>query len=132
MLDQDTRAAILLLTRQGHGIRAIARTLGLSKNSVKRILRSGNAEVPALTREEILTPHLDRIRELHLRCGGNRVRVLEMLEEKGVKVAYSTLTDFCRRHGIGMNGIEHGKNGRLRRRFRRAGLLLVRKKRQFV
>ncbi len=73
----------------------------LSKNSVKRVLRSGSAEVPPLEREEILTPHLDLVRELHLRSEGNRVRVLEMLEEKGLRVAYSTLTDFCRRHGIG-------------------------------
>jgi hypothetical protein len=61
MLDQDTRAAILLLQKQGHGIRAIGRTLRLSKNSVKRVLRSGSAEVPPLEREEILTPHLDYV-----------------------------------------------------------------------
>jgi hypothetical protein len=49
-----------------------------------------------------LTPHLDRIRELHGICSGNRVRVAELLEAEGVTVAYSTLTHFCRRHGIGI------------------------------
>lgn len=101
MLDHDTRATILHLKSQGHGIRTIARTLGLSKNSVKRVLRSGSAAVPALERDDTLTPHLERIRELHQRCEGNRVRVAELLAAAGVTVAYSTLTHFCRRHGIG-------------------------------
>ena len=57
--------------------------------------------MPPLDREETLTPHLDLVRELYQCCEGNRIRVWEMLEAKGVHVAYSTLTDFCRRHGIG-------------------------------
>jgi len=101
MLDHDTRATILHLKAQGHGIRTIARTLRLSKNSVKRVLRSGSAPVPPLEREDTLTPHLERIRELHQRCEGNRVRVAELLAAEGVTVRYSTLTHFCRRHGIG-------------------------------
>lgn len=102
MLDRDTRATILKLGSEGHPIRSIARILGISKNSVKRVLKSGSAEVPPLEREETLTPHLDRIRELHQLCKGNRVRVAEKLEEEGTPVVYSTLTHFCRRHGIGV------------------------------
>jgi hypothetical protein len=49
-----------------------------------------------------LTPHLERIRELYQLCKGNRVRVAEMLEAEGVTIRYSTLTHFCRRHGIGL------------------------------
>jgi hypothetical protein len=65
------------------------------------VLRSGSAQVPPLEREDTLTPHLERIRELHQRCQGNRVRVVELLAAAGVSVPYSTLTHFCRRHGIG-------------------------------
>jgi hypothetical protein len=76
--------------------------LGVSKNSVKRVLHNGQSTVPALEREEPLGPHLDRIRELHQLCEGNRIRVQEKLEADGVRVAYSTLTGFCRRYGIGV------------------------------
>jgi len=68
---------------------------------VRRVLRSGSAQAPPLEREDTLTPHLERIRELHQRCQGNRVRVVELLAADGITVPYSTLTHFCRRHAIG-------------------------------
>ncbi|MFH1177988.1 MAG: IS21 family transposase [Acidobacteriota bacterium] len=102
MLDQDQRTAILQLARQGHGIRTIARLVGTSRNAVRRVLRSGQAEVPALEREVALAPHLERIRELYATCEGNRVRVIEELAAQGVSVAYPTLTRFCRQHDIGV------------------------------
>ena len=64
MLDQDMRAAILRLHRRGGGVRAIARALQISKNSVKRVLRDGESLVPALSREDPLAVHLDLIRQL--------------------------------------------------------------------
>jgi len=102
MLDQDIRAAILRLHRQGRGVRSIARALQISKNSVKRVLRDGASAVPALLREDPLAAHMDRIRELYGRCEGNRVRVVEILQSEGVAIHYSTLTRFCRRYGIGV------------------------------
>jgi transposase len=102
MLDRDTRLAILHLKRQGHGIRTIARLVQASRNAVRRVLRSGAAEVPALAREEHLAPHLNRVRALYGDCRGNRQRVQEELAAEGVAVSYSTLTAFCRRHGIGV------------------------------
>lgn len=99
MLDLETRTAILRLKREGHGVRAIARSLHISRAAVRRVLESGVAEVPRLEREEELSPHLDRIRELYQRCRGNRVRVWEELKES---VSYSTLTGFLRRHQIGV------------------------------
>lgn len=102
MLDLDTRTAILHLQRQGHGVRTIARMVRVSRNAVKRVLRSGSAEVPALEREESLAPHIDRVRALYADCQGNRVRVVEELAAEGIGVSYSTLTRFCRRHGIGV------------------------------
>ena len=74
----------------------------MSRNAVRRVLESGRVEVPELERDEQLTPHLDRIRELYQSCNGNRVRVVEELKAQGIRVAYSTLTHFCRQHDIGV------------------------------
>lgn len=102
MLDLDTRTAILRLHREGHAIRKIARDVGVSRRSVKKVIESGEAVVPTLEREERLAPHLDRIRELHRACKGNLVRVHEELAREGIEVAYATLTGFCRRREMGV------------------------------
>lgn len=104
MIDHDTRTAILRLRRQGNGIRPIARALGVSRNTVKEVVKSGDAEVPRIERAQALSPHIDQIRALHAQCKGNLVRVNEELEARHkVVVPYSTLTGFCRRHEIGTN-----------------------------
>jgi transposase len=103
MLDLDTRTAILRLAAEGHGVRTITRILNLSRGAVRKVLRSSVAEVPALERDEKLAPHLERVRELHVRCKGNLVRVLEELNAEGIEVGYSSLTAFCRRHEIGQS-----------------------------
>jgi transposase len=102
MIDHDRRTAILSLSRAGNGVRAIAKALGVSRNTVKKVLTSASAEVPPLERDSKLTPHLDRVRELHRTCRGNLVRVRELLAAEGIEVGYSTLTGFCRRHSIGV------------------------------
>ncbi|HEX7480982.1 MAG TPA: IS21 family transposase [Polyangiales bacterium] len=102
MLDLYTRTAILRLAQQGHSHRTIARTLKLSRNAVRQVLRSGAREVPSLERQELLSAHLDAVRTLYDECRGNFVRVMEKLAERGVAVGYSTLTSFCRRHEIGI------------------------------
>lgn len=103
MLDHDTRTAILRLGKEGHGTRTIAKALSVSRESVRKVLASGQAEVPAIVREDQLTPHGEQIRVLHVACGGNLVRVQEELKARhGVEVAYSTLTRFCREAEIGV------------------------------
>jgi len=57
MLDESTRAAILRLREEGHGSRAIARALGISRGAVKDVVRDGHAEVPALDRAEKGEPY---------------------------------------------------------------------------
>jgi len=101
MLDLDTRTAILRLSAEGHDVRAIVRILKLSRGAVRKVLRSGVAEVPTLARDEQLDPHLERVRELHVSCKGNLVRVHEELAAENIEVGYSSLTSFCRRHEIG-------------------------------
>jgi len=101
MLDETTRTAILKLHEAGHGIRTIARALGVSRGAVRTVLRLGTAEVPRLVRPE--RPQADEaaIRDLYLRCRGNLVRVHEELQAEGAAYSYQALTAFCRRHGIG-------------------------------
>ena len=101
MLDQTTRTAILRLRDAGHGTRAIARALGISRRAVKDVVASGSAEVPRAERAEKAAPHRDRILELYAHCKGNLVRVHEELCAESATLSYPALTAFCRRHGIG-------------------------------
>ena len=102
MLDLDTRQAVFALKSKGHGIKAIAKTLKVSKNSVRAVLRSGQREVPGVERVDQAEQHLDAILEQYGRCKGNLVRVWEELAVRGIDIAYSTLTAACRRRGIGV------------------------------
>ena len=102
MLDYEVRAAILKLRQAGCGVRKIGRELKVSRKTVRRVLRAGTSEVPRIERAEQCAEHEDKIRSAHERCGGNLVRVQEELEADGVQVSYSTLTAYCRRHGIGV------------------------------
>lgn len=101
MLDQTTRATILKLREAGHGTRAIAAALGLSRGAVKAVLADGGAEVPRPDRAEKAAPHRELVLELFERCRGNLVRVHEELVARGATLSYPALTAFCRRHGLG-------------------------------
>jgi DNA invertase Pin-like site-specific DNA recombinase len=61
MLDQTQRQTILTLREAGNGIHAIARTLGISRLAVKRVLADGRASPPLLERAEKAEPHRDDI-----------------------------------------------------------------------
>jgi len=115
MLDKQTRIAILALAGKGRNRCEISRALGVSRNSVKRVMREGTAEPGAVERASRLDEHLEDIRALHAECKDGRgrtnmVRVWEKLEEKlkregkKLEASYSTLTWFCREHGIGVAG----------------------------
>ena len=101
MLDQTTRSTVLRLKQAGHGTRAIARALKISRGAVKEILKAATEEVPNLSRVEKAEPHEQRIRELYRECKGNLVRVHEELQAQDVALSYQALTGFCRRHQIG-------------------------------
>lgn len=103
MLDHETRSAVLRLAEEGHGTRFIAKAVGVSRASVKRVLASGQVPVPEVVRAHRLDPHAEQIRALYLDCKGNLVRVHEELRARhGVEVPYSTLTRYCRKAGIGV------------------------------
>jgi transposase len=101
MLDQSIRTAILALHEQKHGVRTIARMLGISRGAVRDVVRAQSAEVPRLVRSEVASDHEATIRELYLASKGNLVRVHEQLVAQGVVLSYQGLTAFCRRHQIG-------------------------------
>jgi len=101
MLNQTTRSAILRLREEGHGSRAIADALGISRGAVKRVLAAGHDAVPHIERAERAEPHHQDILALYASCKGNLVRVHEELSALGAAVSYPALTAYCRRHGIG-------------------------------
>ncbi len=101
MIEHGTREAVFQLHKLGHGSRAIARALGISRNSVRHVLSSGTVEVPQMQRACKADDHHQRIVELHRSCKGNLVRVHEELELEGARLSYPALTAYCRRHGIG-------------------------------
>lgn len=103
MIDSDLRQMVLRLRHEkGWAKRKIAKSLGLSRNSVRKVLKGGTDAVPVIEREELALPYLAEIQELYAECGGNQVRVQEeLLKRYQLELSYSTLTGFCRRHGIG-------------------------------
>jgi len=101
MLDQSTRSAILRLHEEGHGTRAIARALSISRGAVKEVLATGTAEVPRASRGEKGEPYRAQILELLSSCKGNLLRVHEELVAEGATLSYPALTAYCRRHEIG-------------------------------
>jgi len=101
MLDQSLRAAILALRSKGHGIRPIARALGVSRLTVRDVLASGSVEVHSIERVEKAEPYREQILDLYAKCSGNLVLVHEGLLAQGAQLSYPALTGFCRRHGIG-------------------------------
>jgi transposase len=106
VLNQATRTSILRLREQGHGSRAIAEMLGISRGAVRNVLASNTTEVPRLERAELAEPYRARIVELLKHCKRNLVRVHEELQAEGAELSYSALTAYCRRHGIGHKPVE--------------------------
>ncbi|HEY8630114.1 MAG TPA: hypothetical protein VIL73_06125 [Gaiellaceae bacterium] len=102
MLDQTIRASILTLREAGHGTRAIARALHISRGAVKAVIADGRAAPPPIERDERADRFRDDILALHTSCKGNLVRVHEeLLARHPIALSYQALTAFCRRHGIG-------------------------------
>jgi hypothetical protein len=101
MLDEATRQTILRLREAGHGTRAIARAIGISRGAAKAVLRTGATDVPRILRAEKAEPYREEILELKAACKGNLVRVHEELVARGATLSYQALTAFCRRHEVG-------------------------------
>jgi transposase len=105
MLSQAQRIAVLELSAKGVSKHEIARVLGLSRPTVRKVLRSNSTAVPEIQRAEKAEPHRQQILDLLASCNGNLVRVHEELIAGGAALSYPALTAFCRRQGIGQTPI---------------------------
>jgi transposase len=101
MLSPSQRTAILELHRKDLGTRRIARALKVSRDAVKKVIRSESSIPPPLIRPEKAESYRQEILDQYASCKGNLVRVHEELGYLGSDISYSALTAFCRRHGIG-------------------------------
>ncbi len=101
MIDPDKRQAIYLLHKEGMGVRAIARRLNVSRNTVNAIVAQRGAIPESLRRDKIeIDPEL--LARLFGECQGWVQRIHEKLtEEHGVEIGYSTLTRQIRALGLG-------------------------------
>jgi transposase len=105
MLSQAQRTTILELSAQGVSRREIARMLGISRPTVRKVVRSNSTEVPEIVRAEKAEPYRQRILELFSACKENLVRVHEELTAGGAALSYPALTAFCRKQGIGQSPV---------------------------
>ena len=100
MLRERKRAAIIELQMQGYSLRNIARSLTVSRITVKRIVDSGNSQVPKIVRPTKAEQFRSQIQELYTRCRGNLSRVHKELKAVGAQLSYSALTSFVRRNHL--------------------------------
>jgi transposase len=101
MIETDKRKAVFLLHQEGQSARQIARLLGLSRNTVRAIIEQEGAPPPPRPRADKQPLDEELLRRLYQECQGHSARVHEKLvEEEGVAVAYSTLTQRLRELGI--------------------------------
>jgi len=100
MIEADRRRAVIALREQGKSERDIATLLGISRDSVRRILEQGGALI-FKPRSDQKTVDLDLLRFLYSECEGWCQRVHEELTARGVEIGYSTMTRLIRKHGIG-------------------------------
>jgi len=100
MIDADKRRAVVALHQEGMGVREISRRLGLGRNTVRRIIRQ-KGHMPALVRTDKIRIDSELLKALYEQCDGRTQRVHEKLvEEEGIEVKYSTLTQMLRELGI--------------------------------
>lgn len=104
MADPEMNLAIFKLHEQGMPLREIARRFGISRNTVRKIVRSGKQQgagqrQPRQDRKQV---DFELLQRLYQECGGWAQRMHEKLvEEEGVQIGYSTLTRLLRDAGIG-------------------------------
>lgn len=99
MIPIEIRNSVRTLAAQGHSLRAISRMLALSRNTVRRILRTPKEEA-AVEGPPCDEATLTKLQHTFKQVRGNVVRVQELLAEDGIEVAYSTLTRWVREAGL--------------------------------
>ena len=92
MSQEERRQLVIDLHAQGLSKRKISRTLGMSRNTIGKILRNDRKR-----KEPAYLQHLELIRQVFRECRGNAVRVQEILaRHHKLNIGYSTLTRMLR------------------------------------
>ena len=95
------RKSIFLLHQEGMGVRKIARSLKISRNTVAAIIAEEGA-TPATVRKDKIRIDPEILERLYGECDGFVQRVHEkLLEEEKIEVKYPTLTRMIRELGLG-------------------------------
>jgi len=90
------------MVNKGVSLREISRILKVSRNTVRNVIKRG--EAPESARKTKYIEDIPVIRELFRECRGNIIRVREELESRhGITIPYQTLTWIIRNHDIGKN-----------------------------
>lgn len=90
MLTPQLKETIRQMHQKQIAIRKIAEMLGVSRNTVRKVLRHDDVPSPKQSKYE---DYLEVIKELMFRCRGNLVRVQECLkEEYDFLIPYTSLT----------------------------------------
>ena len=98
MLPEELRQAIRVLKDQGRPRREISRTLNVSRNAVRRVLREGERPAAAAA-DPALQAVVELLPTLYRDPKGNAVRIAEVLKDQHeTDIAYSTLTRLIREH----------------------------------
>lgn len=98
MTPNPIRDAVHTLQAQGQSLREISRVLKLSRNTVRRIVRTPEPSEAEQTGPQVSRAYLKSAFE---RAQGNVVRIGELLAaEYDLNVSYSTLTRWVRDAGL--------------------------------
>jgi len=92
MIKVDQFMDIRELQRQGHSIRDIGRLTGLSRNTVRKVLRGEHAmKVQTAPRDSLMDPFKDYLRGRYETHGLSAVRLLEEIRPMGYSGSIATL-----------------------------------------
>lgn len=101
MIKAGKRNAVYLLHQEGMGLRQIARHLNMSVNTVKTIVEQ-KGQMPETTRKDKIQIDPELLAGLYHECHGRVQRMHEkLIEEEGIPIAYSTLSQVVREQGLG-------------------------------
>ena len=83
------------MREKGMSIKSIARELNISRNSVRKYMKSESLVKRNRKRKSKLDPYRDTIRELIERHNPSAIRILEGIRKKGYNGGYTILKDYC-------------------------------------
>ena len=99
MISEEKQQSVRELHQQGISLHAICRLLGISRNSVRRILRQNRPAPRAPTPKWQAV--VSQLPALYSQTQGNAVRIQELVQEQlNLAIPYSTLTHLIRRQGL--------------------------------